>query len=63
MWNGRTPSRPAANILLVEASDTSFNESASRGVSYAANQTGVVAVSMSWGGSEFAGESASTTTS
>jgi hypothetical protein len=42
---------PKAKILLVEATDNSFNNLGAA-VSYAASQQGVVAVSMSWGGSE-----------
>jgi hypothetical protein len=47
---------PKANILLVEASDNSYSNLFSA-VNYAANQPGVVAVSMSWGGGEFSSES------
>ena len=46
---------PGAKILLVEANDSSFNNLAAA-VQYAAKQPGVVTVSMSWGGSEFNGE-------
>jgi hypothetical protein len=46
---------PAANILLVEAQDDSFTNLLAA-VQFAAAQPGVVAVSMSWGGSEFSGE-------
>ena len=46
---------PGAKILLVEASSPSYTNLFAA-VSYAAHQTGVVAVSMSWGGSEFSGE-------
>jgi subtilase family serine protease len=46
---------PGANILLVEASSNSFNDLIPA-VDYARNQTGVVAVSMSWGALEFYGE-------
>jgi hypothetical protein len=46
---------PKANILLVEADDNSFTNLLA-GVSYAANQPGVVAVSMSFGGGEFSSE-------
>ena len=42
---------PGANILLVEASNSSL-PSLQAAVTYAANQPGVVAVSMSWGDSE-----------
>jgi hypothetical protein len=47
---------PAAKILLVEANDNQFTNLLA-GVSYAANQPGVVAVSMSWDGGEFDAES------
>jgi hypothetical protein len=46
---------PGANILLVEAS-SSFYSDLLTAVQYAASQSGVVAVSMSWGGGEFSGE-------
>jgi hypothetical protein len=46
---------PGAKILLVEASSASYSNLLA-GVRYAARQTGVAAVSMSWGGSEFASE-------
>jgi subtilase family serine protease len=46
---------PKANILLVEANDSSYTNLFTA-VQYAAKQTGVVAVSMSWGGGEFSGE-------
>jgi hypothetical protein len=46
---------PGAKILLVEANSTSLT-SLLAGVSYAAAQPGVVAVSMSWGSPEFSGE-------
>jgi len=46
---------PGANILLVEANDNSFNNLLAA-VGFAASQTGVVAVSMSWGGGEFGSE-------
>jgi hypothetical protein len=46
---------PGAKILLVEANDSSFTNLAAA-VKYAAKQPGVVAVSMSFGGSEFSGE-------
>src|SRR5262245_45822089 len=45
----------AANILLVEANSNSFSDLLTA-VRYAARQPGVVAVSMSWGGPEFATE-------
>ncbi len=48
---------PGANILLVEANSASYSNLFTA-VRYAAAQKGVVAVSMSWGGSEFAGETA-----
>ncbi len=47
---------PGADILLVEASSTFFSDLASNAVDYARNQPNVVAVSMSWGGSEFSTE-------
>jgi hypothetical protein len=47
---------PKANILLVEANDNSFTNLLNA-VKYAAGVNGVVAVSMSWGGGEFSGES------
>jgi len=46
---------PNAKILLVEASSNSLSDLMSA-VSYAAGRSDVVSVSMSWGGSEFAGE-------
>jgi hypothetical protein len=46
---------PGANILLVEANSASFGDLLTA-VNYAANKSGVVAVSMSWGGGEFFGE-------
>jgi hypothetical protein len=46
---------PGANILLVEANSASFSDLLTA-VKYAAKQTGVVAVSMSWGGGEFSSE-------
>jgi len=46
---------PAAKILLVEATSASFNDLLAA-VDYARNQPGVSAVSMSWGGAEFAQE-------
>lgn len=46
---------PKANILLVEAASSSMNDLMTA-VDYARHATGVVAVSMSWGGSEFNGE-------
>jgi hypothetical protein len=46
---------PGASILLVEASSNSFSDLLTA-VAYAAKQTGVVAVSMSWGGGEFSSE-------
>jgi subtilase family serine protease len=46
---------PKANILLVEANSSSFSDLLT-GVNYARNYSGVVAVSMSWGGGEFSGE-------
>ncbi|HZU38395.1 MAG TPA: hypothetical protein VFA18_20895, partial [Gemmataceae bacterium] len=47
---------PAAKILLVEANSSSMSDLMTA-VQYAAKQSGVVAVSMSWGGGEFSGES------
>ena len=47
---------PYASILLVEATSSSLGNLLSA-VQYAASQPGVVAVSMSWGGSEFSTES------
>jgi hypothetical protein len=46
---------PKANILLVEANDNSL-ANLMAAVRYAANQPGVVAVSLSWGASEFSSE-------
>ncbi|MFL5339102.1 MAG: fibronectin type III domain-containing protein [Gemmataceae bacterium] len=46
---------PKANILLVESNDNSFSNLLTA-VKYAAAQPGVAAVSMSWGGGEFTGE-------
>ena len=46
---------PKANILLVEANDNSYSNLMAA-VSFAAKQSGVVAVSMSWGGGEFSTE-------
>ncbi len=48
---------PKANILLVEAKSDSFSDLLTA-VSYASHASGVVAVSMSWGGGEFSSESA-----
>ena len=48
---------PNANILLVEATSSSLTSLLSA-VQYATSQPGVVAVSMSWGGSEFSTETA-----
>ena len=47
---------PGANILLVEANSASYSDLFTA-VKYAADAPGVVAVSMSWGGSEFSSES------
>ncbi len=47
---------PSAKILLVIAKSASGNDLLAA-VDYARSQRGVVAVSMSWGGSEFSGES------
>lgn len=46
---------PGASILLVEARSNSMSDLMAA-VNYARNQPGVVAVSMSWGGGEFSGE-------
>jgi len=46
---------PGARILLVEANSASLTDLL-RAVDYARSQPGVVAVSMSWGTSEFSGE-------
>jgi subtilase family serine protease len=46
---------PGANILLVETNSSS-NSDLLAGVNYARGAAGVSVVSMSWGGSEFAGE-------
>ena len=46
---------PKASILLVEANSNSLT-ALMQAISYATSQTGVVAVSMSWGSSEFSGE-------
>src|SRR6516162_505742 len=46
---------PKANILLVEANDSSYTNLFAA-VDYAARQARVVAVSMSWGGSEYSSE-------
>jgi hypothetical protein len=46
---------PDAKILLVEAVSPTYSALLS-GVDYATSQPGVVAVSMSWGGDEFSGE-------
>ncbi|HKB40644.1 MAG TPA: hypothetical protein VKD72_29735, partial [Gemmataceae bacterium] len=47
---------PKANILLVEANSDSLSDLLTA-VAYAASQPNVVAVSMSWGGNEFSGQS------
>jgi subtilase family serine protease len=47
---------PAANLLLVEANSSSLADLL-KAVDTAANYTGVAAVSMSWGSSEFSNES------
>lgn len=47
---------PSAHVLLVEAKSASGNDLLSA-INYARNRSDVVAVSMSWGGSEFSGES------
>ncbi len=46
---------PNAKILLVEAKSASGNDLLAA-VDYARNRSGMVAISMSWGGSEFSGE-------
>src|SRR6185369_16041223 len=46
---------PGASILLVEANSSSLND-LNAAVNYARNQSGVVAVSMSYGAGEFSGE-------
>ncbi len=46
---------PGAKVLLVEAKTNSFSN-LFRAVDFAAKQTGVHQVSMSWGGTEFSGE-------
>ncbi len=46
---------PGAKIMLVEANSSSANDLLNA-INYARNAPGVVAVSMSWGASEFAGE-------
>ena len=51
---------PMANIILFEASDTS--NGLYTAVQTAANTSGVVAISMSWSGSEFSGETADDST-
>jgi subtilase family serine protease len=48
---------PGANILLVEADSSSYSDLIAA-VNYARNQPGVSVVSMSWGSSEWSGESA-----
>ena len=48
---------PGANLVLVEAKSASFND-LFNAVNFARSLSGVVAVSMSWGSSEFAGETA-----
>ena len=47
---------PGANILLVEANSSSYQDLMTA-VNYARNQPGVSVVSMSWGSSEWSGES------
>jgi len=46
---------PGASILLVEANSNSYSDLMTA-VDYARRQPGVVAISMSWGGGEFSGE-------
>jgi hypothetical protein len=48
---------PMARILLVEANSNSYADLLTA-VDYARNYTGVTTVSMSWGGSEYSGETA-----
>jgi subtilase family serine protease len=48
---------PKANILLVEANSNSYTDLMTA-VDYARHASGVVAVSMSWGGGDYAGETA-----
>ena len=48
---------PKCNILLVEASSSSYSNLATA-VNWAAKQSGVVAISNSYGGSEWSGQSA-----
>ena len=48
---------PGARILLVEANSSSYSDLMTA-VNYASHASGVVAVSMSWGGSEWSGETA-----
>jgi subtilase family serine protease len=52
---------PKANILLVEANSSSTSDLFAA-VRYAAAQSGVVAVSMSWGAGEYSGENLSDST-
>ncbi len=47
---------PGASILLVEGNSSGFNDLVAAAANYARSQPGVVAVSMSFGGSEFSGE-------
>jgi len=47
---------PQANIILVEANSPSYTDLIVNGVANAAKLPGVSAVSMSWGASEFSGE-------
>jgi len=47
---------PQANILLVEATDNSYDNLINGAVNWARSQAGVVAISMSFSGSEFSGE-------
>jgi hypothetical protein len=48
---------PGANILLVECASDDLSDLIDQGVNYARNQPGVVAISMSWGASEWNTES------
>jgi subtilisin-like proprotein convertase family protein len=47
---------PAANLILVEANDPTYLNLIQNSVNWARNQAGVSAISMSFGGGEFSGE-------
>ncbi|HVX84024.1 MAG TPA: proprotein convertase P-domain-containing protein [Phycisphaerae bacterium] len=47
---------PGANLILVEATDSSFTNLVQTAVVWAKSQAGVTAISMSFGASEFSGE-------